>query len=51
MASRRRAAVCFLALTPVALRAPSVSAEKQKQQNTEARDSRNREKTLTDVDH
>jgi len=28
MASRRRVAECFWALTPVALRAPSVSAQK-----------------------
>jgi hypothetical protein len=30
MASRRRGAECFWALTPVALRAPSVSAQKHK---------------------
>src|ERR1035437_3304924 len=31
MASRRPGAACFLALTPVALRAPSVTAKKHKQ--------------------
>ena len=46
MASRRRMATIFPALTPVALRAPSVSAGK-----TSSQKQRKPSKALTDADH
>src|ERR1700691_5132684 len=54
IASRRRVAKCFWALTPVALRAPSVSAQKHSSQKAIPPGIPDKEKCvklLTDVDH
>src|SRR5580700_9503273 len=63
MASRRRFSECFWALTPVALRAPCVSAQKHRKPNgrkggvfpyvrePRTRNQAKQPKPLTDVDH